>query len=392
MAAGATGSQYQFFSRISVLSDLLITQDNYPNQNTGTTFTNRMDSGPGVTITKEGYGNVQFNYHSVLTPGDFQGQFVINRGGVRMLGLGAMEKSTGITVNSGGQLQIAESPAVPVNNWTMAPGATLKLNGLGKAIAPGSIATSTPEGALRFDVQSDRSTTFHVPIVLQSNSAISVVHRNAFVTIDSIVSGPGGLTKHGDGYLTISNPASGWGGDTHLLSAQASNAISSLGIINPILADGRDVYVANTPQTELYLDFDGVDVIRSLFVDNLPQPPGTYGAQGNTSAQFWVPWIQGGGLLQVSSLGSLQNADFDGNGHVDGADFLIWQRNVGGTGGRSQGDANLDSNINGADLTIWKNRFGMASIQAAAAAIPEPETAAIVVAAVCWLLPRCRRQ
>lgn len=56
-------------------------------------------------------------------------------------------------------------------------------------------------------------------------------------------------------------------------------------------------------------------------------------------------------------------ADFDGDGDSDGADFLIWQRNIGRSGAdvtKANGDADGDQKIDGRDLTIWKNAMGAA--------------------------------
>ena len=61
-------------------------------------------------------------------------------------------------------------------------------------------------------------------------------------------------------------------------------------------------------------------------------------------------------------------ADFNGDGSVDGADFLVWQR------GESPDP------FSASDLTIWKARYG-AGVDAVAAAttVPEPTTAPLLV-------------
>jgi hypothetical protein len=68
-----------------------------------------------------------------------------------------------------------------------------------------------------------------------------------------------------------------------------------------------------------------------------------------------------------------ENADFNGDLSVDGADLLIWQRHVGGSAGAglSNGDANDDGFINAADLAVWRLQFG-ASPAPSSAMIPEP--------------------
>ncbi|BBO34415.1 hypothetical protein [Lacipirellula parvula] len=53
------------------------------------------------------------------------------------------------------------------------------------------------------------------------------------------------------------------------------------------------------------------------------------------------------------------NADFNGDGIVDGADFLAWQRNFGATvPPRTSGDANGDGAVDGDDLNVWRDQFG----------------------------------
>jgi autotransporter-associated beta strand protein len=276
-----------------------------------------------------------------------------------------------------------------ITDWNLAPSAVLNLNGAGKAIAPGSIATATPEGALRIGIVAGRSTAFHNPVVLQSDAVISVATATTTGTLDAVVSGPGGLTKHGDGTLIISHANSAYGGDTHVLPA-LTTAISTLSFTNPILPDGRDVYLSATG-TALNLDFSATDTIRSLFIDGVAQPTGAYGALGNAAADFQNGSITGAGLLQVTTLPVLDDADFDADGDIDGDDFLVWQRNVGGSGGLGQGDANGDSTINGDDLTIWRSQFSGASVVAAASPVPEPTAGVLVLVAMAGLISVGRR-
>ena len=50
------------------------------------------------------------------------------------------------------------------------------------------------------------------------------------------------------------------------------------------------------------------------------------------------------------------DADFNSNGIVEGADFLLWQRKQGLN--HSDGNADSDNDVDGYDLAIWKTQFG----------------------------------
>ncbi|MBN1853025.1 MAG: PEP-CTERM sorting domain-containing protein [Pirellulales bacterium] len=69
------------------------------------------------------------------------------------------------------------------------------------------------------------------------------------------------------------------------------------------------------------------------------------------------------------------DADFDGDGDVDGADFLIWQRGFGLTNqiDNSNGDADGSGIVDGVDLNEWKNQFGTGGAGGALVCqVPEP--------------------
>ncbi len=88
-------------------------------------------------------------------------------------------------------------------------------------------------------------------------------------------------------------------------------------------------------------------------------------------------------MLDASPAGSpLTDADFDGDGDVDGADFLIWQRGVGSGTSQSQGDANFSGAVDGVDLGIWKTEFGTPQSLVATTAIPEPASCALSLVAL----------
>ena len=64
--------------------------------------------------------------------------------------------------------------------------------------------------------------------------------------------------------------------------------------------------------------------------------------------------------INVAGEGPTDSADFNGNGLVDGGDFLIWQRNFGRTDTppQSEGNFNGDANVDDLDLQGWQGTYG----------------------------------
>jgi hypothetical protein len=76
---------------------------------------------------------------------------------------------------------------------------------------------------------------------------------------------------------------------------------------------------------------------------------------------------------------ALEPGDFDSDGDVDGFDFLEWQR------GESPNP------LTATDLTIWEANYGMvAPLSATSAAVPEPTTCTLALAALCLVMSRRR--
>jgi hypothetical protein len=74
--------------------------------------------------------------------------------------------------------------------------------------------------------------------------------------------------------------------------------------------------------------------------------------------------------------------DFDIDGDVDGADFVIWQTNFPKAIGATPitGDADNDGDVDGADFVAWQTHFPTSS-SSASYSVPEPSCLALVVAA-----------
>ena len=99
-------------------------------------------------------------------------------------------------------------------------------------------------------------------------------------------------------------------------------------------------------------------------------------------------------LVQTPPLAPIHNADFNGDAAVDGADFLTWQRGLGLTRqpSRAAGNADGDDAVDPADLGIWQNQFGVSSLTAVNAVIPEPPSATLMIAAFALRACQVRRR
>jgi hypothetical protein len=116
-------------------------------------------------------------------------------------------------------------------------------------------------------------------------------------------------------------------------------------------------------------------VARGGTDENLPGGAAVTGPNGRADIRLQVD--ESGELFILSkSDGMIRyiveaagNGDFDGDGRVNGNDFLIWQTNLGSLGGLAQGDADGDGRVTHADLSLWQRAF---AADALPRAVPEP--------------------
>jgi len=69
-----------------------------------------------------------------------------------------------------------------------------------------------------------------------------------------------------------------------------------------------------------------------------------------------------------------EDADFNGDGLVEAADYVLWRKHSGTSGGatRSMGDANGDGVVDGSDYDIWYAQFGSSAAASGGEALAEP--------------------
>ena len=94
-------------------------------------------------------------------------------------------------------------------------------------------------------------------------------------------------------------------------------------------------------------------------------------------------------VLSVTSTG-----DYNGNGVVDAADYVLWRKSLGQSGAGLAADGNGNGVVDAPDYDFWRARFGNvvapgAGVGEIAAAVPEPATAMLLLAGLFFAL-RCR--
>jgi len=89
--------------------------------------------------------------------------------------------------------------------------------------------------------------------------------------------------------------------------------------------------------------------------------------------------------------------DYNGNGIVDGADYVVWRKNQGlmSGGTPSTGDGNGDGAVNIADYQFWRARFGNTSgagLGLGSNAVPEPTSVLLIGFGIAAMLGSVRRR
>ncbi len=83
--------------------------------------------------------------------------------------------------------------------------------------------------------------------------------------------------------------------------------------------------------------------------------------------------------------------DYNGDGVVDTADYVVWRKSIGQTGLILNADGDGNQIVDDYDFEVWRVNYGQAVASGTGAngnaAVPEPTTAAMTIAATLFFAP-----
>jgi autotransporter-associated beta strand protein len=412
---GVNPIQNRLEATMTLTDNLRVINNNPNNRSTGAASVLGIMNGPGGLIL-EGVGTTTVAF----TPGttdrfkDYTGPTIIDsgRGRFSQSANSPPRMTSHVTVNPGGQIIFANTGTAQFGSLLASP-SPVNLNGNGLAAFPGAIRAD--QGASRLDN----------PVVLQSNASINVVSVSvsggnlASYELLREVSGPGILTfgarpglldRRGTLILSAANTYSGGtiieqgnvrvigsgtlgtgttmvdGNQTNVdaafdtfgvLTLETANTIPDTAFLN-VTGGGA----ANTADRGYVDIFSGIDeVVGGLMLGGVIYGPGTYGI-GAPNPGLTNPdeYFTGSGTITVSATacggGVCVPGDYNGNGIVDAADYVMWRK-----GGPLANDFTPGNQP--ADYDFWRSRFGATTNPGSGSglgesAVPEPSSIVFV--------------
>ena len=115
----------------------------------------------------------------------------------------------------------------------------------------------------------------------------------------------------------------------------------------------------------LFINVNGIDYLAGVdsvgaSVDGFTNSD--YGDMaGFTRVSQFIPWIQSVTGLSLTQSTSIIPGDFNGDGFVDAADYVVWRHSLGLTGVGLAADGDHDNAISEGDYNVWRSHFGVVS-------------------------------
>lgn len=158
------------------------------------------------------------------------------------------------------------------------------------------------------------------------------------------------------------------------------------------LADIGNPAVGETIKIAAMINNSNHNYLSNQFLGGLPAPQGNLANDGfGTLYGFFMDDYAGDQFFSITVPAPSLPGDINGDGWVDGLDYLDWAANFGAhpgpDGDVSDGDLNDDGWVDGLDYLEWAANFG----SHVASAVPEPGTFALAGLAMLGLLSMRRR-
>lgn len=99
----------------------------------------------------------------------------------------------------------------------------------------------------------------------------------------------------------------------------------------------------------------------------------------------------GANNVVLSVIGLSPVGDYNADGTVNAADYVVWRNSLGATGANLPADGNGDLVVNQTDYEVWRSHFGMTSGSGLASSVPEPASAILFALVACGLA-LCRKR
>lgn len=263
-------------------------------------------------------------------------------------------------------------------------------------------------------------------ITLHGNRGITLtanggtLHQTAGtdLAVGGTITGVGALTKSGPGTLSLS-AANSYGGGTTItngsvnlsgaaatlgsgnVAVQGTNPGTSLaiqtGVTNAIsdtaalsLLGGGTTGIAD--QGFVNLGAGVTEIVQSLMLGGSAQAAGTYGSSTSSAMFKFDEYFTGSGVVSVVNL----PGDFNADGIVDSADYVVWRKNVGQPAGTLVND-NTGAAVGNAQYDLWRASFGNqlgagSTLKVDGSAVPEPGCIAVVILTLTCIGSRVRRR
>jgi autotransporter-associated beta strand protein len=194
------------------------------------------------------------------------------------------------------------------------------------------------------------------------------------VNAGTLIAGATSTNAFGSGAVTVVSANSVFAGAaaSMRLTAGETNAIADNATLS--LAGGNAAGVADDGY--ITLDSGVNETVGGLILGGVTEStPGTYGATGSGAAHVFDEFFSGGGVVTLAQSAGVPG-DYNGNGVVDAADYVLWR-----SGGPLQNEIDNPGTVDAGDYTAWRARFGNTSGSGSglgARAVPEPTALALL--------------